>query len=110
MNGLLGPQVLYNGEIAPPQLPEAEAATHAKVVIVSVGADDLQWGVMTQLCAATQVCNDKVSGAYFSQLLDNFTRSYYELLSDLVGLPNHPAVLINEYYDPFGPSLGCLQQ
>jgi lysophospholipase L1-like esterase len=108
-NGLLGPQLLYNGEVAPPQLPEAEAATHAKVIIVSVGADDLQWGVMTQLCAATAVCNDKVSGAYFNQLLGNFTRSYYELLSDLARLPQHPAVLVNEYYSPFGSSIGCLR-
>lgn len=107
-NGLLGPQVLYDGQVAPPQLPEAEAATHAKVIIVSVGADDLQWGVMTQLCAASRVCNDKISSAYFGQLLDNFTRSYYELLSDLGRLPGHPAVLVNEYYDPFGPDLGCL--
>jgi hypothetical protein len=109
-NGLLGPQVLYNGEIAPPQLPEAEAATHAKVIIVSVGADDLQWGVMTQLCAAAQACDDKISAAYFGQLLDNFTRSYYELLSDLDRLPNHPAVLVNEYYDPFGTDLSCLSR
>ena len=107
-NGLLGPQILYNGEIAPPQLPEAEAATHAKVIVVSVGADDLQWGVMTQLCAAAAVCNDKVSSAYFNQLLGNFTRSYYELLSDLARLPQHPAVLVNEYYSPFGSSIGCL--
>jgi hypothetical protein len=78
------------------------------VIIVSVGADDLQWGVMTQLCAATAVCNDKVSSAYFNQLLGNFTRSYYELLSDLVRLPQHPAVLVNEYYSPFGSSIGCL--
>ncbi|HEV3381007.1 MAG TPA: GDSL-type esterase/lipase family protein [Trebonia sp.] len=109
-NGLIGPQVLYNGQIAPPQLPEAETATHAKVIIVSVGADDLQWGVMTQLCAASQVCNDKISSAYFGQLLDDFTRSYYELLSDLDRLPNHPAVLVNEYYDPFGTDLSCLSQ
>lgn len=107
-NGLLGPQVLSDGQVAPPQLPEAEAATHAKVIIVSVGADDLQWGVMTGLCAATTVCNDKVSGAYFNQLLGNFTRSYYELLSDLARLPQHPAVLVNQYYSPFGPSIGCL--
>jgi lysophospholipase L1-like esterase len=109
-NGLLGSQVLYNGQVVPPQLPEAEAASHAKVIIVSVGADDLQWGVMTQLCAATEVCNDKVSSAYFSQLLGNFTRSYYELLSDLIRLPGHPAVLVNEYYSPFGASIGCLSQ
>jgi lysophospholipase L1-like esterase len=109
-NGLLGPQVLYNGQVAPPQLPEAEAATHAKVIIVSVGADDLQWSVMTEMCAAATACDDKVSGAYFGQLLSNFTRSYYELLSDLDRLPQHPAVLVNEYYNPFGTDLGCLQK
>ena len=69
-NGLLGPEVLYNGQIAPPQLPRAAAATHAKLIIVSVGADDLSWSVMTQLCAAAAVCDDKVSSAYFTQLLN----------------------------------------
>jgi hypothetical protein len=110
LNGLLGPEVLSNGEIAAPQVPQAEAATHAKLIVVSVGADDLFWSVMTRLCAATAVCNDKVSSAYFSQLLDSFTRNYYELLSDLEKLPGHPAVLVNEYYSPFGSSIGCLGQ
>jgi len=109
-NGLLGPEVLYNGEVAPPQLPQAETATHAKVIIVSVGADDLAWSVMTQLCVASTVCDDKVSSAYFAQLLNTFTRNYYTLLSDLDQLPNHPAVLVNEYYSPFGSDLGCLRQ
>jgi lysophospholipase L1-like esterase len=108
-DGLLGPEVLYNGEIAPPQLPRAEAATHARVLIVSVGADDLSWSVLTQLCAASAVCDDKVSTAYFDQLLATFTRNYYELLSDLDKLPAHPAVLINEYYLPFGSDVGCLR-
>ena len=108
-NGLLGPQVL-GSQIAPPQLPRAEAATNAKVIIVSVGADDLSWSALTQLCAASAVCDDKASTAYFDQLLDAFTRNYYELLSDLDKLPAHPAVLINEYYQPFGSDLGCLQQ
>jgi len=107
-NGLLGPEVLYNGQLAPPQFQQAETATHAKLIIVSVGADDLSWSVMTRLCAATAVCNDKISSAYFSQLLDSFTRSYYELLSDLDRLPWHPAVLVNEYYSPFGASISCL--
>ena len=109
-NGLLGPEVLYNGQVAPPQLPQAAAATHAKLVVVSVGADDLSWSVMTQLCAAQTVCDDKVSSAYFTQLLNTFTRNYYQLLSDLDGLPAHPAVLVNQYYSPFGKSLACLQQ
>lgn len=109
-NGLLGPEVLYNGQVAPPQLPQAAAATHAKVVIVSVGADDLNWSVMTRLCAAQTVCNDKVSSAYFAQLLNKFTRSYYQLLSDLDQLPAHPAVLVNQYYSPFGANVTCLQK
>jgi lysophospholipase L1-like esterase len=108
-NGLLGPEVLYNGEIAPPQLPQAETATHAKVIIVSVGADDLSWSVMTQLCVASTACDDKVSSAYFAQLLNTFTRNYYALLSDLEQLPSHPAVLVNEYYSPFGANIGCLR-
>ena len=109
LNGLIGPEVLSNGQIAAPQLPEAEAASHAKLIIVSVGADDLSWSVMTRMCAAAAVCNDKVSSAYFSQLLDTFTRNYYELLSDLDRLPWHPAVLVNQYYSPFGSSIGCLR-
>ena len=66
-NGLLGAQVLGNGQVAPPQLAEAARATHAKVIIVSVGADDVQWSIMTRLCVASTVCNDKVSAAFFSQ-------------------------------------------
>jgi lysophospholipase L1-like esterase len=109
-DGLLGPEVLYNGAVAPPQLPQATAATKARVIIVSVGADDLSWSVMTQLCAAQTVCDDKVSSAYFTQLLNTFTRNYYQLLSDLDQLPAHPAVLVNEYYSPFGTDLSCLQK
>ncbi len=109
-NGLLGPEVLSDGEIAAPQLPRAEAASHAKLIIVSVGADDLSWSVMTRLCAASARCDDKVSAAYFGQLLGKFTRNYYELLSELDRLPGHPAVLVNQYYSPFGSDLRCLRQ
>jgi hypothetical protein len=107
-NGLLGVQLLGNGQVAPAQLTEAEQATHAKVIIVSVGADDVEWSIMTRLCVASAVCNDKVSAAYFTQLLSAFTRSYYQLLGDLASLPGTPAVLVNEYYSPFGPNIGCL--
>ena len=107
-NGLLGVQVLGDGQVAPSQLVEAQRATHAKVIIVSVGADDVEWSIMTRLCVASAVCNDKVSTAYFDQLLNAFTRSYYQLLGDLADLPGTPAVLVNEYYLPFGPNIGCL--
>ncbi len=109
-NGLLGAQVLANGQIAAPQFSLASEATHSKLIVVSVGADDMKWSVMTRLCAATPVCNDKISGAYFKQLLGSFTRSYYKLLSELDDLPWHPSVLVNEYYSPFGASVGCLSQ
>ena len=99
--------MLGDGEIAAPQLARAEAATNAKVIIVSVGADDLSWSALTELCAASAVCDDKASTAYFDQLLDTFTRNYYELLSDLDKLPAHPAVLVNEYYYRSGPMSGA---
>jgi hypothetical protein len=63
---------------------------------------------MTRLCVASAVCNDKVSAAYFTKLIGDFTRSYYQLLGDLAQMPGNPAVLVNEYYSPFGPDLGCL--
>ena len=107
-NGLIGVQVLRNGQVAPSQLIEAERATHAKVIVVSVGADDVEWSIMTRLCVASTVCNDKVSSAYFAKLVGDFTRSYYQLLGDLDSLPGHPAVLVNQYYTPFGPDIGCL--
>jgi GDSL-like Lipase/Acylhydrolase family len=107
-NGLLGVQVLGDGQVAPSQLAEAQRATHAKVIIVSIGADDVEWSIMTRLCAASAVCNDAVSSAYFSQLLSAFTTSYYQLLGDLADLPGSPPVLVNEYYSPFGPNIGCL--
>ncbi len=107
-NGLLGAQVLPDGQVAPPQLTEAQRATHAKVIIVSVGADDVEWSIMTRLCVASAVCNDKVSSAYFNSEISSFTRSYYQLLADLAQLPGSPAVLINQYYSPFGTGIGCL--
>jgi hypothetical protein len=107
-NGLLGAQVLGDGQVVPPQLAEAARATHAKVIVVSVGADDVQWSIMTRLCVASTVCNDKVTAAFFAKQIGDFTRSYYELLGDLSALPGSPAVLINQYYSPFGSDLGCL--
>jgi GDSL-like Lipase/Acylhydrolase family len=107
-DGLLGVQLLSDGQVAPAQLTEAERATRAKVIIVSVGADDVEWSVMTRLCVKSAVCDDKVSNAYFTEQLSVFTRSYYQLLADLAQLPGHPAVLVNEYYAPFGPDIGCL--
>jgi len=105
--GLLGPQV-HNGVRLPPQLAEAERASRASVIIVSVGADDLNWGGFVRYCAVTSNCNDRATQAYFQQQLASFSKNYLDLLSRLAALPNNPQVIINRYYNPFGSAPGCL--
>ena len=107
--GLLGPEG-RGGETAPPQMDAAQRARHAAAVIVSVGADDLDWSAMLRLCAAAKTCNDKATTAYFQQQLASFSKDYLELLSQLAALPGHPEIIINRYYDPFGPQLECLSK
>ena len=105
--GLLGPQS-RGGQIVPAQIDAAERARHAAEVIVSVGADDLNWSTVLQLCAVARTCDDKATTAYFQQQLAKFSKNYLQLLSWLDALPSHPQVIINRYYDPFGPQLKCL--
>jgi lysophospholipase L1-like esterase len=108
-HGVLGPQ-LQGGQRLTPQLAVAEQARHASVVIVSVGADDLDWAVQVRYCAATPRCNDRATAAYFQQQLASFSKNYLDLLSRLAALPSHPQVIINRYYDPFGSQPGCLSE
>jgi hypothetical protein len=107
--GLLGPQQ-HGGRLLPPQLAVAERAKNASVVIVSVGADDLNWATMLRYCAITPRCNDRATAAYFQQQLASFSKDYLDLLSRLASLPSHPQVIINRYYNPFGTQPGCLTQ
>ncbi|NUR60615.1 MAG: SGNH/GDSL hydrolase family protein [Catenulispora sp.] len=105
--GLLGPQ--QAGQItATPQLAELERAPKALVVIVGIGADDLHWADLTRLCAASPNCDDRATDAYFQQQMAQFVLDYRDLLTQLAALPNHPTVIVNQYYDPFGPDLSCL--
>jgi hypothetical protein len=108
-HGLLGPQE-HSGHRLPPQLAVAERAVRASVVIVSVGADDLNWAAMVRYCTVTPRCNDRATAAYFQQQLASFSKDYLDLLSRLAALPSHPQVIINRYYDPFGTQPGCLSQ
>jgi lysophospholipase L1-like esterase len=108
-HGLLGPQRHY-GHRLPPQLAVAEQARHASVVIVSVGADDLDWAATVRYCAVTPRCDDRATTAYFQQQLASFSKNYLNLLSRLAALPSRPQVIINRYYDPFGTQPGCLGQ
>jgi hypothetical protein len=106
--GILGPQPLTVRVTAPPQFAVAKRATHAAYVLVSVGADDLGWSALLQLCAVTPTCDDKPSTAYFQQQLHAFAANYYQLLRRLAALPSHPTVLVNLYYNPFDTSQHCL--
>jgi len=108
-HGLLGPQE-QNGVRLPPQLAEAERASRASVIIVSVGADDLGWAAELRYCSVTPNCNDKATAAYFQQQLASFSKDYLDLLSRLAALPGHPQVIINRYYNPFGAQPGCLSR
>jgi hypothetical protein len=88
----------------------AERAGDASVIIVSVGADDLNWAAEVQYCSIVPRCDDRATTAYFQQQLASFSKNYLDLLSRLATLPSHPQVIINRYYDPFGPQPGCLSQ
>ena len=106
-HGLLGTQHRH-GKRIPPQLATALRARNASVVIVNVGANDLGWAAMVRYCAVAPRCDDKATTAYFQQQLATFSKDYLELLSQLATLPGHPRVIINQYYDPFGPEQNCL--
>ena len=106
--GILGPQGMPD-VTAPAQFAEAKKATKASYVIVSIGADDLGWSTLLQLCAVT-TCDDKATTAYFQQQLASFTVVYYQLLRRLTELPSNPTVLVNLYYNPFDTSAHCLDR
>jgi lysophospholipase L1-like esterase len=78
------------------------------VVIVNIGANDLGWATMVAYCAVAPRCDDKATTAYFQQQLATFSKNYLQLLSGLATLPGHPRVIVNRYYDPFGPQQRCL--
>jgi len=105
--GLLGPQS-RGGQTVPAQIDAAERARHASEVILSVGADDLNWSTVLRLCAVAKTCDDRATTAYFQQQLAKFSKNYLQLLSWLDALPSHPQVIINRYYDPFDLQLRCL--
>ena len=107
--GLLGPEG-RGGDTVPAQIDAAQRATHASAIIVSVGADDLDWSAMLRLCAVAKTCNDRATTAYFQQQLHSFSKDYLQLLDQLAALPSHPQVIINRYYNPFDLQLTCLSK
>ena len=106
--GVLGPQE-HNGLLMPAQITDP-AVAKASVVILSIGANDVEWGNLLRVCAVSPSCDDRAARAYFQQHLASFSAEYLQLLSDLQLLPNHPQVLVNLYYSPINPEDDCLAQ
>ncbi len=106
-DGIIGPQS-EGGRTLPPQLAVAKRAPNAQAVIVSIGANDLQWNTLIRLCAAADSCDNRAVTAYFQRRLATFTRDYLGLLSQLGALPASPTVIINQYYVPFDAAQDCL--
>jgi GDSL-like Lipase/Acylhydrolase family len=106
-HGLLGSQ-LADGELIPSQIGSASEIKDPAVVIVSIGADDLQWSAILEVCAFSATCDNRASAAYFQQRLAQFSADYLQLLIRLGGLAGHPEVIINRYYNPFGADDSCI--
>jgi len=106
-DGIIGPQS-EGGRTLPPQLGVAKRAPNAQAVIVSIGANDLEWNTLIKLCAAADTCDNRAVTAYFQRRLAAFTRDYLGLLSQLGALPGNPTIVINQYYAPFDASQDCL--
>jgi lysophospholipase L1-like esterase len=109
-SGVLGRQYAGGRWIAP-QIAEAQRALAPQVVVVNVGANDLNWSVMVHVCAVSADCDDRAQTAYFQRTLNRFTSDYYELLRQLGTLPGEPLMVINQYYAPFDPDQAeCLAE
>jgi lysophospholipase L1-like esterase len=106
-DGVLGPQIV-GGRTIPAQLAVAKRAVDASAIVLSVGANDMDWGSMIRLCAVSETCDDRASTAYFQRRLASFSSDYYRLLRQLGSLPSDAQVLINLYYAPFEPDADCL--
>ena len=108
-NGLFAAEVI-NGALIPSQLARLEAMNGVKTVIVSIGANEMHWTQLMELCLVAPQCDDTASAAWFAQALDSFTIDYYDLLQRLASLPGLPRVIVNEYYDPLPVNPDCAGQ
>lgn len=106
-NGLLGPQEVAGRSIKP-QLKNP-AVAKADLVVVSIGANDVHWNVLLAMCALTLDCSNSAQQAFLQQQLAGFSRDLLQLFSQLQLLPNHPTVVVNQYYNPFPGSVDCLK-
>jgi len=105
-NGLLGPQPAA-GTSLPPQVGVLRSVQSAKVVVVSIGANDVGWSDFLRYCYGLPRCDDEASDRLFQSRLDAFKIQYAQLLQQLSDLPTHPQVIVTKYYDPLGSKYDC---
>lgn len=105
-SGLLGPQSA-GGMTLPPQVGVLKSISSVSVVVVSIGANDVDWTDSLSYCYGMVTCNDQASDQLFQSYLDAFKIQYSQLLQQLSTLSNHPTVIVNLYYDPFGDTFDC---
>ncbi len=104
--GLLGPQP-RRPVTPPPQVGVLKAINSLRVVIVSVGANDIGWSDFLQYCYGLPRCDDQASERLMQRRLDVFRLHYAQLLQQLNDLPTRPTVIVTGYYDPFGQLFDC---
>jgi lysophospholipase L1-like esterase len=105
-NGLLGRQPAA-GTSLPPQVGVLRSVQSAKVVVVSIGANDVGWSDFLRYCYGLPRCDDEASDRLFQSRLDAFKIQYAQLLQQLSDLPTHPQVIVTKYYDPLGSTFDC---
>ncbi len=103
--GLLQSQ-LVAGRRVPAQLGQLKLVQSPRVVVVSVGPNDVYWGPIVGSCYVT-TCNVSALGATVNSLFADFARSYDDLLAELDQLDPAPQVIVIGSYEPFAPGASC---
>jgi lysophospholipase L1-like esterase len=104
-HGLLGPQ--DTGILIPAQVGVLKQMPSLSTVVVSIGANDVNWTDSLYECYGLPSCSDQASNLLFQQRLDIFKIQYAQLLEQLATLAQHPTVIINLYYQPLGSDFSC---
>lgn len=104
--GLLGEQP-RRPVTPPPQVGVLKTINTLRVVIVSIGANDIGWADFVKYCYGLPRCDDQASERLIMRRLDMFRLQYAQLLQQLRDLPTSPAVIVTGYYSPFGDSFDC---